>query len=57
MTEPALGTGHGRLAGVLAFGLGLVLLVIGRPQLFTENLLPRVVTKPYRTGTVRAGNG
>ncbi|TLM84712.1 formate/nitrite transporter family protein [Pseudarthrobacter sp. NamE5] len=37
LVEPALGTGLGKLAGALAFGIGLVFLITGRSELFTEN--------------------
>lgn len=37
LAKPTLGDGLGRLAGALAFAIGLVFLVVGRTELFTEN--------------------
>jgi formate/nitrite transporter FocA (FNT family) len=37
LVGPALGAGPGKLAGALAFGIGLVFLIVGRSELFTEN--------------------
>lgn len=37
LVEPAMGVGPGKLVGALAFGIGLVFLIIGRSELFTEN--------------------
>ena len=37
LVGPALGAGPGKLAGALAFGIGLVFLIAGRSELFTEN--------------------
>lgn len=37
LVEPAVGSGPAKLIGALAFGIGLVFLVIGRLGLFTEN--------------------
>ncbi|MCP2635898.1 formate/nitrite transporter family protein [Microbacterium sp. HD4P20] len=39
---PAFGDGPGRVAGALAFAIGLVFLVVGRSELFTENLFDPV---------------
>lgn len=36
------GSGVGKLAGALAFGIGLVFLVVGRSELFTENFFDPV---------------
>lgn len=44
MIEPVLGPGPGQLVGALAFGLGLVFLVVGRSELFTENFFDPVAT-------------
>lgn len=37
LVEPAFGRGIADLAGALAFAIGLVFLVVGRSELFTEN--------------------
>ncbi|HVM07716.1 MAG TPA: formate/nitrite transporter family protein [Acidimicrobiales bacterium] len=37
LLEPEIGAGPAKLAGSLAFGVGLVFLIIGRAELFTEN--------------------
>lgn len=37
LVGPALGAGPGKLVGALAFGIGLVFLIVGRSELFTEN--------------------
>lgn len=42
LVAPAGGTELGRLAGALAFGIGLVFTVVGRAELFTENFLDPV---------------
>jgi len=42
LVEPGLGAGPAKLVGALAFGLGLVFLVIGRSELFTENFFDPV---------------
>lgn len=42
LLEPEFGPGPGRLAGALAFGIGLVFLVVGRTELFTENFFDPV---------------
>lgn len=42
LVAPDLGTGVGKLAGALAFGIGLVFVVIGRSELFTENFFDPV---------------
>lgn len=39
---PALGEGVGRAAGALAFAIGLVFLIVGRTELFTENFFDPV---------------
>lgn len=43
LTEPALGEGA-RVAGALAFGVGLVFLVVGRAELFNENFFDPAAT-------------
>ncbi|MGN7251461.1 MULTISPECIES: formate/nitrite transporter family protein [unclassified Arthrobacter] len=56
LIAPALGTGPGKLAGALAFGLGLVFLVIGRSELFTENFFDPVATAiERRRGSAPSG--
>ncbi len=42
LVEPVLGAGPGKLAGALAFAIGLVFLVVGRSELFTENFFDPV---------------
>jgi formate/nitrite transporter FocA (FNT family) len=42
LVEPRLGRELGALAGALAFGIGLVFLVVGRTELFSENLFDPV---------------
>lgn len=42
LVEPELGEGLGKLAGALAFGAGLVFLIVGRSELFTENIFDPV---------------
>ena len=44
LVEPAFGIGPGRLAGALAFAIGLVFLVVGRSELFTENFFDPVAS-------------
>lgn len=43
LTEPLLGEAS-RIAGALAFGIGVVLLVVGRAELFTENFFDPLAT-------------
>ncbi len=42
LASESFGRGAGELAGGVAFGIGLVLLVVGRSELFTENFLDPV---------------
>lgn len=42
LAEPDLGTGPARILGALAFATGLVFLVVGRSELFTENFFDPV---------------
>ncbi len=42
LVEPVLGAGPGKLAGALAFAIGVVFLVVGRSELFTENFFDPV---------------
>jgi formate-nitrite transporter family protein len=51
LVVPALGDGPGELAGALAFGIGLVFLVTGRSELFTENFFGPVAAAIERGGT------
>ncbi|WP_028814962.1 formate/nitrite transporter family protein [Streptomyces flavidovirens] len=44
LVEPELGPGVGKLVGALAFGIGLIFVVIGRSELFTENFFDPVAT-------------
>lgn len=44
LLAPSLGTGPGELAGALAFGTGMVFLVSGRSELFSENFFDPVAT-------------
>jgi formate-nitrite transporter family protein len=44
LVAPDLGPGVGRLAGAAAFGIGLVFLVVGRSELFSENFFDPVAT-------------
>jgi formate-nitrite transporter family protein len=56
LTEPAVGPGPAKLLGALAFGLGLVLLVVGRSELFSENFFDPVaaaIDEPDRAAWVR----
>src|SRR3712207_516169 len=51
LVEPRLGPGLADLAGSLAFGLGLVFLVVGRSELFTENFFGPVAAAIDDPGT------
>jgi len=51
LVAPSLGAGPGELAGALAFGIGLVFLVTGRSELFTENFFGPVATAIGRGGS------
>lgn len=42
LVEPELGPGVAKLAGALAFAIGLVFLIVGRSELFSENFLDPV---------------
>lgn len=42
LVRPALGEGPAQLAGALAFAIGVVFLVVGRSELFTENFFDPV---------------
>lgn len=44
LIEPDLGSGTARVAGALAFGTGVVFLVVGRTELFSENFFHPVAT-------------
>lgn len=47
LTEPVLGEGA-KVAGALAFGIGLVFLVVGRAELFNENFFDPAATAVER---------
>lgn len=58
LVEPEFGTGIADLAGALAFGIGLVFLVVGRSELFTENFFGPVaatIRKPQGSAWVALG--
>ena len=42
LAEPALGAGPAQIIGALAFAIGLVFLIVGRSELFTENFFDPV---------------
>lgn len=44
LIEPELGRGLAKVAGALAFGIGLVFLIVGRSELFSENFFDPVVS-------------
>lgn len=44
LAEPALGPGLAHIVGALAFAIGLVFLVVGRSELFTENFFGPVAS-------------
>lgn len=44
LVEPVWGTGPAKLAGALAFAIGVVFLVVGRSELFSENFFDPVAT-------------
>lgn len=44
LAEPFVGTETAKLVGALAFGIGVVFLVVGRSELFTENFFDPVAT-------------
>lgn len=50
LVAPEFGTGVGSLAGALAFAIGLVFLVVGRSELFTENFFDPVATAITESG-------
>jgi formate/nitrite transporter FocA (FNT family) len=53
LVEPRLGPGLAELAGALAFGIGLVFLVAGKTELFSENFFhPVAAALDERGGTV-----
>lgn len=51
LVEPAFGPELGSLAGAAAFGLGLTLLVVGRTELFSENLFDPVAAAIEQKGS------
>ena len=50
LVEPRLGPGLAALAGALAFGIGVVFLVVGRSELFTENFFDPVAAAVEEKG-------
>ena len=50
LVEPELGPELAKLAGALAFGIGLVFLVVGRSELFTENFFDPVAAAMDQAG-------
>lgn len=50
LTQAELGEDLAKLAGALAFGIGLVFLVVGRSELFTENFFDPVAQAVDRRG-------
>ncbi|MFP5220381.1 MAG: formate/nitrite transporter family protein [Actinomycetes bacterium] len=55
LVEPDVGPGVARVLGALAFGIGLVFLVVGRSELFTENFFGPVAASI--DGGLRGGLG
>lgn len=56
LTKPQFGADVGKLTGALAFGIGLVFLVVGRSELFSENFFdPVAEAVDRRTGSAWAG--
>ena len=43
LIQPELGRGVAKVAGALAFGIGLVFLIVGRTELFSENFFDPVI--------------
>lgn len=50
MVAPSVGAGPAAAAGALAFGIGLVFLIVGRTELFTENLFDPVAAAVEERG-------
>ena len=55
LVEPEGGEGLAKLAGALAFAIGLVFLVVGRSELFTENFFDPVAAAIERR-IIRSGS-
>ncbi len=55
LLEPQLGRGVAALAGALAFGIGLVFLIVGRTELFSENFFDPVAAAIDEQGAGRWG--
>ncbi|MEX2626168.1 MAG: formate/nitrite transporter family protein [Ilumatobacteraceae bacterium] len=51
LVEPTAGPGIARVAGALAFAIGLVFLVVGRSELFTENFFDPVAAAVDEPGS------
>ena len=50
LVEPEFGRGIGTLVGALAFGIGLVFLIVGRTELFSENFFDPVAAAIVEQG-------
>ena len=50
LAEPELGLGPAKILGALAFAIGLVFLVVGRSELFTENFFDPVAAALHEGG-------
>jgi formate-nitrite transporter family protein len=58
LVAESLGEGVGKVAGALAFGIGLVFAIVGRSELFTENFLDPIaatIEKRPRSSWPRVG--
>lgn len=58
LVAASLGEGVGKVAGALAFGIGLVFAIVGRSELFTENFLDPIaatIEKRPQTSWTRVG--
>lgn len=51
LVAPELGDGVGALAGALAFGIGVVFLIVGRTELFSENFFDPVAAAIAQKGS------
>ena len=51
LVAPQFGDGVARLAGALAFGIGLVFLIVGRTELFSENFFDPVAAAIAEQGS------
>ncbi len=55
LAAPDFASGVGQLVGALAFGIGLVFVVVGRTELFTENFFDPVAAAVARRRSSRCG--